>query len=90
MALNIKNPEVEKLATEIAKMTGETKTEAIRKALKERQNRLAYQVVQTDRSQDLLQFLKEEIWSEIPKDQLEKRLTPEEEDAILGYGENGF
>ena len=33
MGLNIKNSEVERLATEIAASTGETKTEAIRQAL---------------------------------------------------------
>lgn len=33
MALNIKNREVERLAAEIAALTGESKTEAIRRAL---------------------------------------------------------
>lgn len=36
MALNIRNMETEKLAAAIASMTGETKTEAVTKALKER------------------------------------------------------
>ena len=36
MALNIRNAETEKLAAAIATMTGETKTEAVTKALKER------------------------------------------------------
>jgi antitoxin VapB len=40
MGLNIKNEEVERLATEIARQTGETKTEAIRQALLERKKRL--------------------------------------------------
>src|SRR5260370_42263048 len=40
MALNIKNRDVEELAAEVAKMTGETKTEAIRRALAERHQRL--------------------------------------------------
>jgi antitoxin VapB len=40
VALNIKNQEVERLAAEVAKMTGETKTEAIRRALGERRQRL--------------------------------------------------
>jgi antitoxin VapB len=35
MALNIRNEEVEKLAAELAKLTGESKTEAVRNALKE-------------------------------------------------------
>ncbi|MCP9469898.1 MAG: type II toxin-antitoxin system VapB family antitoxin [Nitrospira sp.] len=36
MALNIRNVETEKLAAAIASITGETKTEAVTKALKER------------------------------------------------------
>lgn len=36
MALNIRNPETERLATELAKETGETKTEAVTKALRHR------------------------------------------------------
>ena len=46
MALNIKNSEVERLATEVAAMMGETKTEAIRRALLERRRRLEFQVTQ--------------------------------------------
>jgi hypothetical protein len=40
MGLNIKNQAVEELARQIAAATGETKTEAIRKALMERRDRL--------------------------------------------------
>jgi antitoxin VapB len=36
MALNIRNPEVEKLVSDLAALTGESKTEAVTKALKER------------------------------------------------------
>ena len=36
MALNIRNAETEKLVTAIVHLTGETKTEAVTKALKER------------------------------------------------------
>lgn len=36
MALNIRNPEAEKLAAELARITGETKTEALTKALRDR------------------------------------------------------
>ncbi len=39
MALNIRNAETEQLATELAKLTGETKTRAVTKALKERLDR---------------------------------------------------
>jgi len=40
LALNIRNPETEKLAEEVARLTGETKTEAVRRALKDRLARL--------------------------------------------------
>ncbi len=36
MALNIRNPETERLADELAKLAGETKTEAVTKALRDR------------------------------------------------------
>jgi len=36
MALNIRNEEAEKLAAEVAKLAGESKTEAVRKALQDR------------------------------------------------------
>jgi antitoxin VapB len=40
MALNIRNPETESLAEALARETGETKTEAVTKALRDRLNRL--------------------------------------------------
>jgi antitoxin VapB len=40
MALNIRNVETEKLADALAKLTGETKTEAVTKALRDRLARL--------------------------------------------------
>ena len=46
MALNIKNPRVLQLAAELAAMTGDNKTEAIRKGLEDRKNRL---IVETSR-----------------------------------------
>lgn len=36
MALNIRNVEAERLATRLAKLTGENKTEAVTKALRDR------------------------------------------------------
>ena len=40
MALNIRNPEAERLAAALAKLTGETKTEAVVRALRDRLGRL--------------------------------------------------
>jgi antitoxin VapB len=43
MALNIRNRETEKLAAELAGLTGESKTEAVMKALKDRLERVRRQ-----------------------------------------------
>jgi antitoxin VapB len=43
MTLNIKNPETHRLATELAKLTGETLTQAVTEALRERLERVSRQ-----------------------------------------------
>lgn len=88
MALNIKNSSVERLAGEIAQLTGETKTEAIRKALEDRKRRLVA-IPAGDRRASVLAFLKKRVWTGIPKDQKGRVLTRKEEDNILGYGPEG-
>ncbi len=88
MALNIKNAEVERLATEVARLTGESKTEAIRRALEERQRRLK-SVSADSRRARVLRFLEKDVWPTLPPDQMGRRLSREEEDEILGYGKGG-
>lgn len=75
MALNIKNTQVEELAAEIAELTGETKTEAIRRALEERKQRLSFQVARESRSEELRSFLEREVWSVIRARSAERRST---------------
>lgn len=89
MALNLKNAEVERLAAEIARMTGETKTEAVRRALEERRRRLAYRVEPEGGVSRGRRYLQEEVWPFLPDDQRGRTLAREEEDAILGYGDRG-
>lgn len=89
MALNIKNRDVEALLDDVVKMTGESKTEAVRKALEERRQRLALQVMAPQGGGRLITFLKEEIWPQIPADLRGTKLSKTEEEAILGYGEMG-
>ncbi len=89
MSLNIKNPAVERLADEIARLTGESKTEAIRKALEERRARLNFLNAGDNREARLRRFLEHELWPIVPADQLGKKLGREEEEAILGYGPEG-
>lgn len=89
MPLNIKNPEVERLVDEVAKVTGESKTEAVRKALEERRERLAFQVPPRDRRAEVLRFLEREVWPRVPPELLGRGLSKEEQEEILGYGPEG-
>ena len=90
MALNIKDPETVRLATEVAQMTGESKTRAIRSALADRKERLAYGMTRRDRLKDLRRLLEEEIWPSIPKSVLGKKVSKKEKERMLGYGKEGF
>jgi antitoxin VapB len=82
MALNIRNAEAERLAGMLARLTGETKTEAVTRALRDRLERL-----RRDRSQRRLVDELDEIClhcARLPV--LDSR--PSEE--IIGYDENGL
>jgi antitoxin VapB len=89
MALNIKNSEVERLVDEVAKIAGESKTEAVRKALEERRERLAFQVPPRDRRAEVMRYLEREVWPRIPRELLGRGLSKEEQEEILGYGPEG-
>jgi antitoxin VapB len=89
MPLNIKNPEVERLIDEITALTGESKTEAVRKALLDRKSRIRLRAVEEGRKERLMRFLEEEVWPKVPAEELGRRLSREEEESILGYGEEG-
>ena len=88
MPLNIKNPEVERLAADLARLTGESKTEVIRRALDERRRRLTRRAPHERRTR-VLRLLEKRVWPTIPTDQRGRRLTRREEDEILGYGRGG-
>lgn len=89
MALNIKDPEAEKLAAEVALITGNSKTGAVRDALREKRDRL--ELTRTSRRPrkpgDFRRFLETEIWPQIPD--RGTPLTKEEREEILGYGPEG-
>jgi antitoxin VapB len=89
MPLNIKDEETERLAREVAALTGESKTGAIRNALRERRQRLALQRAAGDRERALRALLEEEIWPVIPAGMLGRGPSREEQEAILGYGPDG-
>lgn len=89
MALSIKNPDVDRLIDEITAVTGESKTEAVRRALLERRARLRERVTPEARRRQILRFLEREVWSVVPADQLGRAPDRAEREAILGYGPDG-
>ena len=90
MALNIKDPVAEQLAGEVARLTGETKTGAVRTALAERRERLLAERATDDRTTQLKRVLEDEIWALIPPELLGRPpLTRAERERILGYGPEG-
>lgn len=88
--MNIKDPEAESLAAEVAALTGESKTAAVRNALRERRDRLAAENDAERRGEDFLRFLREEIWSQIPESERGRpSMTKAEREELLGYGPDG-
>jgi len=87
--LNIKNPEVERLAAQVARLTGETKTEAIRRALVERHARLRTRIADVSRRERLVRFLETEVWPRVPSEQLGHMPSKAQREDILGYGREG-
>jgi antitoxin VapB len=93
MALNIKDKETEALVTEIAALTGETKTGAVRRAARERLERLKLDQhpkgVRRD-AESMRRFFETEIWPLIPEELLGKGISKAEREEILGYGPDGY
>jgi antitoxin VapB len=89
MAMTIENPETERLAAEVAELAGESQTEAIRKALEERRQRLALSLSPQNRVARWRRFLEAKVWPQIPSELRGRRISREEMDEILGYGPEG-
>jgi len=81
MALNIRNAEAERLAEALAKLAGETKTEAVTRALRDRLARL-----RRDKSGRRLADELDEIAKHCSRLPVRDPSTPDE---ILGYDEDG-
>lgn len=86
MSLNLKNDDVVRLANEVALLAHETKTQAVRRSLEERRERLLGNLGR----QSLRSFLEMQVWPLIPADITGKTITREEEDRILGFGPEGY
>lgn len=67
MALIIKDRGVERLAASVAALTGETKTQTIRRAIEERTERLTLDAARKDRRAEMRHFLERTIWPNVPK-----------------------
>lgn len=82
MALSIKHPEADRLARELARTTGETLTEAVVRALRERLVR------ETGRRQD--RGLAEEVRRMQMRIARLPRLDDRADEALLGYDAHGL
>ena len=82
MALSIKDPETERLARNLAQLTGENITTATRRALEERLRRVAGHSRKKTLLEDLAEIRRR--WSAMP---VADDRTPED---ILGYDEHGL
>jgi antitoxin VapB len=82
VALSIKDPETERLARNLAQITGETITTATKRALEERLRRVGGQSRRAALLEEMVEIRRR--WAAMPV--LDDR-TPEE---ILGYDEHGL
>ncbi len=89
VALTIKNAEVERLATEVAQLAGESKTQAIKVALEERRRRLASGIDPAARLAQAQRWLEEEVWPHVPPESRGRPHDPHADDELLGYGPDG-
>jgi antitoxin VapB len=82
MALNIKNPEADRLARELARRRGESITEAVLAALREQLQRERAKRRPKGIAEDLLEIGRR--FSALPV------LDDRSDDEILGYDDNGL
>ena len=87
--MNIRNAEVERLLDEVARLAGETKTEAVRRALQERRDRLVYRTGGMNSHERIMRFLERDLWPKVPPHEMGRRLSRQDKDDILGYGPEG-
>jgi antitoxin VapB len=90
MALNIKDSETEQLAADVAHLAGESKTAAIRQALRERRQRLLLaRGGRRGRGDRMVDVVEARLWPNLPAGVRGTPVTRPEREAILGYGPQG-
>lgn len=82
MALSIKHPEADKLARELSRLTGESLTDAVVGALRERVKRM-----KSNRDRAKIMARIKALASDVRRLPV---LDPRSADEILGYDENGL
>jgi len=82
MALNIRNAEAERLAADLARLTGETKTEAVTRALRDRLARVRQERRARSLAAELVEIGKH--CAALPV------LDARSDDEILGYDAHGL
>jgi len=82
MALSIKNPEVDRLARELAEVTGENMTEAICKALEER--------LEKEKGKKPGNFVRDEIQRIQERVARLRRINQGSDEELIGYDEHGI
>ncbi len=82
MALSFKNPEVERVARELAKVTGESMTEAISKALKQRLEKETGRKQSATISDEVRRMLSRVAWL--------RRKNHRSDDELIGYDKHGI
>jgi len=82
MGISIKNPKVERLAREVARLSGESLTQAVIDALEERLEQLKVRRFATTLAEEILRI--SQRCSALPN------LDQRNPDEILGYDSRGF
>jgi antitoxin VapB len=83
MALSIKNPETERLARKLARATGESLTQAVTHALRDRLVRETGRAEDPEQMLDAIRKIQERV-ARLPI------LDTRTDDEIIGYDENGL
>lgn len=82
MALNIKDPDTDRLARELAALTGESITTAARRAIEERLERVRGRAIAAAKTDDLVAI--------IARGRARAMLDPRTPDAVVGYDDDGL